>query len=88
MTKSEEDTQKEIELAIDNTKQFHNYMKIGPYDYLPLKTDFATLEAVEDERKLIIFRLWEWRKDNLEYFTSGEVCGINHVINMFIAGKI
>ena len=63
-------------------------MKIGPYDYLPLKTDFATLEAVEDERKLIIFRLWEWRKDNFEYFTNGEICGINHVINMFIAGKI
>lgn len=76
------------ELAILNTKQFDDYSGIDPNNYIPLKGDYSLSEYIEDEKKLIIFRLKEWQKDNIEYFTSGELCGIDHVINMFIAGKI
>ncbi len=68
----------ELELAIENTKQFNDYSK--------LNSAFRLLNDNDKER--LIVRLRKWRKDNFDYFTSGELCGIDHVINMFIAGKI
>ena len=68
----------ELELAIQNTKQFNDYSK--------LNSNYRLLNDNDKER--LIIRLRKWQKDNIEYFTSGELCGINHVINMFIAGKI
>lgn len=66
----------ELELAIQNTKQFNDYSKI--------KLNFLN----EGDRELLVIRLKEYRKDNIDYFTCGEACGINHVINMLVAGKI
>lgn len=68
----------ELELAISNTKQFNDYSK--------LNSNYRLLN--NNDKEILIFRLKEWRKDNFDYFTSGELCGIDHVINMFIAGKI
>ena len=77
-----------LEAAISNTTQFKNYSEIDPVNYRPLQGDYSTSEYTQNEIKLIVFRLKEWRKDNIEYFTGGELCGIDHVINMLVAGKV
>jgi hypothetical protein len=83
MTKLEEDNQKEIELAIRNTAQFIDYAK-----YQQLIPDPLEKEIFELYKNNLVFRLKEWKKDNRDYFTIGELCGIEHVINMLVAGKI
>lgn len=67
---------------------FRDYSNYKPEGYTYLRGDYTFTECLDDAKELIIYRLELWKQENLDYFTCGEVEGINKTIEMIASGKV